>query len=509
MLANTLQTLGLKGQRSKTGTATTTDEEARPLGGASARRRLLQVSQLAVRGLDLTNVAAGYFLEVTADGTSEALERSDVFQTQNPTWVLVCSMCRGKNLSVFEIRAIDAQSHHTFWNGAVDLQEFAPFCEDLEDLRQIPPLGVPLVRLGRHWFSSSACLSAAGISIGAPVSSEVRRRNASVKHIKASEICTAGDRISTMLENMHKLEAKSSASREAMKQWLAKGREICEQRARRLASEQRVQQLRCRVADRRQDIEQLRAQLGLVRGRLAATQPQFRSRPWLQGALEKQRQSASSLRDVRRSLQALWQQLRCRQMRMLHDVRQVYPIEKRERCWIIRGLCVAGIDILSHQDLREEENVSTALGFLAHFLVTLASILQVPLRIGIQQAGCSRSYVSDPHESLDSSTLPREFPLYYGRGLEKSRFETALWLLRDGLHQFLYSRGYFDERRLSSCSLLECAELILQKEMYGAELSPQPCASPRSESNGTTSSGLAALHASSRTVAFSLFSLFS
>jgi len=156
-------------------------------------------------------------------------------------------------------------------------------------------------------------------------------------------------------------------------------------------------------------------------------------------------------------------------MTMLHEVCQVYPIEKAGRHWTIRRLFIAGIDTLSRQDLREEESISTALGFLAHLLVTLAGILEVPLRITIHQAGCSRSAVSDPHESLSSAAPAREWPLYYGRGLEKSRFVTALHLLRDGLHQFLYSRGYFDERRLCGSNLLECAESILQKEMHSVE----------------------------------------
>merc|ERR1712048_692418 len=143
------------------------------------------------------------------------------------------------------------------------------------------------------------------------------------------------------------------------------------------------------------------------------------------------------------------------------------PIENCGSYLKIRGLCVVGIDALSHQDLREEESVSTALGFLAHLLVTLARILEVPLRITVQQAGCSRSFLTSPHESMDASTPPREWPLYYGRGHEKARFETALRLLRDGLHQFLYSRGYYDEQRMHNTNLLECAKLIVQRELYG------------------------------------------
>merc|ERR1719263_1028372 len=104
---------------------------------------------------------------------------------------------------------------------------------------------------------------------------------------------------------------------------------------------------------------------------------------------------------------------------MLHEVNQVYPIEHLGTHRTIRGLGVAEIRKLNQMDLREEENISTALGYLSHLLVTLASILEVPLRIRVYNAGCSRSFLCDPHESLDASTPSREFPLYYGRGLEK------------------------------------------------------------------------------------------
>merc|ERR1712232_363158 len=110
------------------------------------------------------------------------------------------------------------------------------------------------------------------------------------------------------------------------------------------------------------------------------------------------------------------------------------------------------------------EVVSTALGFLAHLIVILARILEVPLRITIHNAGSSRSAVSDQHESA----LAGELPLYYSGTREKSRFINAMHLLRDGLHQFLYSRGYFDEKRLGGGNLLECAEVILRREMHKA-----------------------------------------
>merc|ERR1719440_868470 len=248
------------------------------------------------------------------------------------------------------------------------------------------------------------------------------------------------------------------------------GRLLHERRERHASQEQRVHDLRREVERRRLGLSHLR---GRLEGARTAQEDQDAQLQHCQSRLTSTEQehnaSAASLPTVYSGLRTLWQQLRCRRIRMLHEVCQVYPIENCGTYRTIRGLCVAEIRQLSRVDLREEENISTALGYLAHLLVTLASILEVPLRVRIHNAGCSRSYLSDPHESPDTTTPPREFPLYYGRGLEKSRFMDALRLLRDGLHQFLYSRGYFDEKRTGSGNLLECFELIIQKEMHGID----------------------------------------
>jgi len=455
------------------------------LGGAAARRRLRHVAQLALRGLGLEALGAGgggYVLEVVAEGGSapaEPLERSDVFRTRNPTWTPVCGIRRGRHLAAFELRALDAAAPHAcLWRATVRLAELRPLCEELEELPCAPPLATPLLRLGNQWFVSGdaaraqtpiAAPAATGASprAGAP---EARRRGV-VKQIQASEICGAGERVTGMLGRLRFLQEKSAALREAMGESLARGREACERRDRRFARERRVGQLRYEVERRGRDLAELRLRLEGARGeRDGQVERLRRSRERLREAEEEQWRAASSLPAVYSGLRSLWQQLRCRQIRMLHEVCQVYPIVRSSsKYWTIRGLPIAGIDTLSRQDLREEQDVSTALGFLAHLLVTLASILEVPLRISVHRAGCSRSLLTDPHESPDPFAVPREWPLYYGRGLERSSFEKALRLLRDGLHQFLYSRGYFDERRACDGNLLECAHVILQKEMHGID----------------------------------------
>jgi len=396
-----------------------------------------------------------------------------VLRTRNPTWAPVCGVRGGRHLHNFELRAVDAQSCEVLWRETVCLPELEPLCQELESMPGAAPLATPLVEMGGQWYSRR---SAAGPpSAGEPHrASEPRRRSSVVKKIEASEICAAGGRVSTLLERLRALERQNATLREEMEAALASGcRSLREPRERRLRSERRVQQLRL-------DVEARSGAVALLRERLSTADQQNRGRAaghdgscarLRQGAAARA-QAAAAVVEAAEELDTGWLQLKCRQMRMLHEVSEVYPIERLEesRCWSIRGLCIGGIDTLSRQDLREQKSVSTALGYLVHLLVTIADILQVPLCIIVQQPGCSRSILNDPHEvSPNGSASPlRDWPLFYSNGLnrEKFRFETSLRLLQDGLLQFLYSRGYLDdhERRVHSGNLLECARLILQKE---------------------------------------------
>jgi len=364
-------------------------------------------------------------------------------------------------------------SQKTLWSQALDLSQVQPFCEDLETHTHSPPLAVPLVQLSKQWFTLPVWLEKNGSSA---ISStlEPRRRCGIVKQVKASDVCGAGDRISEMLDGLNKYNVESSTLRNDMERCLTERHALRQHRQRRLSTETRLRLLRHAIDIRRERVEILKAELSEARDRGNNQDAQRQlAREELARATKEQRLVAVGLTSNYRSLKELWLQLRCRQMRMMHEVCQVYPIEKHDKYWTIRSLSVLGIETIGRQDLREEESVSTALGYLAHMLVTFSGILEVPLRIEIHQAGCSRSFLCDPHEAVEAITAaPREFPLYYGRGLEKPRFEAALRLLRDGLHQFLYSRGYLDERRLRSGSLLECAKHILTRELQGVESPP-------------------------------------
>jgi len=479
LLVAMLQSLGLFKSAGSSPTAAaaaaaaaTAEQEQvhRPLGGIASRRcrRLRHISQLAVRGLGLSAGAleVGYVLELGAQGASEALERSDVFHTQNPTWEPVCGVTNGRGLSMFEFRAIaSGSSRDILWQSVVKLPELECLnCQELEQVGGFPLHEVvPLVQLGKQWYTIPSALPSVVPAAEPP------RMRPQVKQVSASEICGKGEHVSAMIARLQELRSRSQALRDSMDGPLVESRQLAAGRLRQSQCAHRNSDLREQVSKRKKSLERLRTHSSNRRQEVESRSAVGKEK--LNGAAADAAPSQESQKD----LHSLWMQLRCRQMRMLHEVSQVYPIENRGNFWAIRGLSIAAIETLKRQDLREEESVSTALGFLAHLLVTVASILEVPLRVRLREAGSSRSCIRDLHEvavgvgGARARSTPREWPLYYGRSQERPRFETALRLMRDGLHQFLYSRGHLDNCKMPSGNLLECAELLLRRELFGPD----------------------------------------
>eukprot|EP00929_Paragymnodinium_shiwhaense_P064297 TRINITY_DN3219_c0_g1_i1.p1 TRINITY_DN3219_c0_g1~~TRINITY_DN3219_c0_g1_i1.p1 ORF type:complete len:513 (-),score=126.41 TRINITY_DN3219_c0_g1_i1:208-1746(-) len=471
----------------------------RPLAGATERRQLRHVSQLVIRGLDVEAAPEGYVLEMARplplrgqdqgggdspttpasaeEAISEVVETSGIFTTRNPTWHPTCQVAAARHLKAFQVRARDVKEHHVFWRSEVRLSDLVYVCEDLEEQQVPPPFGVPLLRLASQWHTlPGRGWPPSGTS--AP-SSEPRRRNQArpPKEIKITDLCSAGDRMAVMLERLKSLQAQSSALRESMHDTLEAGKGRIGRQEQRLLERRRVQELREAVERRKESLQAKHERLRQTYERqneLVASVTEGKEQ--LRKLEEEQRSDSEGLASVNNSWRFLWMQLRCRQMQMMHEVSQVYPIDNMGRRRTIRGLDLAGIDTLCRQDLREEEGVSTALGFLAHLIVTLARLLEVPLRIQFHRPGSSRCSVRDPHETAagpqNADGAAREWPLYYTRGMEKSRFPTALHLFRDCLHQFLYSRGYLHQKAMDEMgsNLLQCAEYILHKEMHSLEL---------------------------------------
>lgn len=99
-----------------------------------------------------------------------------------------------------------------------------------------------------------------------------------------------------------------------------------------------------------------------------------------------------------------------------------------------------------------DQHLSTALGYVAHLSLLIATYLEIPLRYPLRPCG-SRSTVSDP---VSIAPGPREHPLF-AKGTDKMRFRYGVYLLNKNIEQLLNFQGItiLDLRRtLPNLSLL-------------------------------------------------------
>jgi hypothetical protein len=132
-----------------------------------------------------------------------------------------------------------------------------------------------------------------------------------------------------------------------------------------------------------------------------------------------------------------------RQLKLLSDLQQVYPIERTDG----GEYSIRGIEL--HLDsTRDDEVVSTGLGYVVHLLLLVSKYLEVPLRYQLLFYA-SRSMIRDPiattvpHNTAAVSSAAQAgvtLPLYR-RGNERERFEQALQWLRADVEQLLQTRG--------------------------------------------------------------------
>eukprot|EP01104_Vermistella_antarctica_P018357 TRINITY_DN6764_c0_g1_i1.p1 TRINITY_DN6764_c0_g1~~TRINITY_DN6764_c0_g1_i1.p1 ORF type:complete len:1266 (+),score=221.68 TRINITY_DN6764_c0_g1_i1:174-3971(+) len=184
------------------------------------------------------------------------------------------------------------------------------------------------------------------------------------------------------------------------------------------------------------------------------------------------RRSLDTMRKERTKLAVMSKSLWNHRQRLLSGLLQIYPIKEfpspftnpneQQQQQIIRHRADSTIQLpsrvvgdtdpfsLSIRGVRlpnsdftgcDEESIAKALGYVAHFALVLSSWLQVPLRYPMIAMG-SRSFIRD---EISQATHPI-FPLY-SRGVERPRFEYAVYILNKNLQQLVNSQG-LDVHRL-------------------------------------------------------------
>jgi Vacuolar sorting 38 and autophagy-related subunit 14 len=128
----------------------------------------------------------------------------------------------------------------------------------------------------------------------------------------------------------------------------------------------------------------------------------------------------------RRILQRRWQ--------LVHGLRAVYPITQAPK---EPHLQIARLSLPNSEYTGcEEEHVATALGFVCHCVLLCSRYLDVALRYPMLPMG-SRSVIQD---TLGKYGVQQKFPLY-SRGVERNRFDYAVFLLNKNIEQLLNSQG--------------------------------------------------------------------
>ena len=164
---------------------------------------------------------------------------------------------------------------------------------------------------------------------------------------------------------------------------------------------------------------------------------------------------------------ALAQAVYCRRASLLHSLMQIFPIENfGDDDRTIRGLSLAtSVAQLQQQveHMRDDDLLSTALGFVLHFLAMIVKYLQVPFRYDMTCAS-SRSALHDAWESPC-----KQYPLFFRAAAEKPRLVAAVTMLSNGLLHLMASRRH-TSAAMSRRSLLENLEALIHKELWGLDV---------------------------------------
>ncbi|CAE7528496.1 unnamed protein product [Symbiodinium sp. CCMP2592] len=382
------------------------DEIVIPFSTEISGRRLRHISEFALRSLPSDLVEDGYVLQLASGPGAPLLLQSQALHTRNPTWSPPDGLRAGAELQAFELRVVAAEdARQVRWSVEVDLRQTDVVGEDLEhlDLVSEPVLALRMrntAALPEVWLTP-------GVGRWAGERRRLPNRNATSRQIQTSEVCQSGAKVSELCGQLHFWNDQTAELQEQLQGLLEQRRAGHARGEKRAALQRRLVELRATVERRRQGLELLRAEVAGEGGdtdarlcwwrrsaasqasqdssaRVAAYRPTalLLGRPLLRSA---EAQVQSSLDTIAASEEGkasehrqIGRRLRCQQIRLLHEVSQVYPLHDCGRYWTIRGLCVASTDRLKHQDPQPEteRDVNTALGFLAHLLVTLARLLQ-------------------------------------------------------------------------------------------------------------------------------------
>lgn len=135
--------------------------------------------------------------------------------------------------------------------------------------------------------------------------------------------------------------------------------------------------------------------------------------------------------------------LEARQLKLLSELQAIYPIERVSGDKEKERYAIRGIEFLPPLDgsQRDDEQISSALGYVVHLVLLASKYLEVPLRYQLLFYA-SRSIIRDP---VQKDPKDQNLPLYR-KDVEPERFKRAFqWLSKD-VEQLLLARQVKYER---------------------------------------------------------------
>ena len=138
-----------------------------------------------------------------------------------------------------------------------------------------------------------------------------------------------------------------------------------------------------------------------------------------------------------------------REVKIIVELKRIYPIVEltghREHIYSIRGLQLPGKDLRSY----EEDQISTALGYICHLVLLLSDFFDINLRYEPVHRG-SRSFIRDnfaanhisPTTTTNTNTVAinMDYPLFWS-GVDRNRFDIAVRYLEHDIDRLLLKRN--------------------------------------------------------------------
>ncbi|KAI5474591.1 uv radiation resistance protein [Pseudohyphozyma bogoriensis] len=192
--------------------------------------------------------------------------------------------------------------------------------------------------------------------------------------------------------------------------------------------------LELELQDLKADLKARREALEARKDRLTAARVKDRL------AREDGKEELKEVHDGELVLSSIQASIRTRRIQLITLLSQIFPVDPSPSTSSTTDLlfCVLNLPLpnSSYPSSISDDILSSALGYVAQLAATLSAYLNVPLHYPIQCLG-SRSTVMD---LISVMRGPRAFPLY-GKGVDRYRFDYAVFLLNKNIEQLMYSQG--------------------------------------------------------------------